>query len=73
MANDINREAPNLLRNRNSFDLHLTNQAGVRNLTEALVIDPTGRVIANSQFAYAVTFPTLRMPVDKANLGGIYR
>ncbi len=35
MANDINREAPNLLRNRNSFDLYLTNQAGVRNLTEA--------------------------------------
>ncbi len=56
MANDINREAPNLLATGSSFDLYLTNQAGVRNLTEALVIDSTGRVIANSQFAYAVTF-----------------
>lgn len=72
MANDINREAPNLLRNRNSFDLYLTNQAGVRNLTEALVIDSTGRVIANSQFAYAVTFSDLDSAFfDKANLGEV--
>lgn len=72
MANDINREAPNLLRNRNSFDLYLTNQAGVRNLTEALVIDSTGRVIANSQFAYAVTFSDLDDAFfDKANLGEV--
>lgn len=72
MANDINREAPNLLRNRKSFDLYLTNQAGVRNLTEALVIDSTGRVIANSQFAYAVTFSDLDEAFfDKANLGEV--
>ena len=59
MANDINREAPNLIGNRKRFDLFLTNQAGVRNMTEALVVDSTGRVLANSKYAYAITFSNL--------------
>ncbi|XDZ66955.1 ATP-binding protein [Alphaproteobacteria bacterium LSUCC0684] len=59
MANDINREASSLSGNRRAFDAFLTNQAGVRNLSEALVMDSTGRVIANSRFAYAVTFSSL--------------
>jgi two-component system nitrogen regulation sensor histidine kinase NtrY len=59
MANDINREAPNLIGNRKRFDLFLTNQAGVRNMTEALVVDSTGRVLANSRYAYAITFSNL--------------
>lgn len=59
MANDINREASGLSGNRRRFDAFLTNQAGVRNLSEALVVDSNGRVIANSRFAYAVTFSAL--------------
>ena len=72
MANDINREAPILLRNRQNFDLYLTNQAGVRNLTEALVVDSTGRVLANSRFAYAVTFTDLEEAFfENANQGEV--
>ena len=59
MANDINREASVLSGNRRQFDAFLTNQAGVRNLSEALVLDSTGRVLANSRFAYAITFTSL--------------
>ena len=59
MANDINREASSLSGNRRRFDAFLTNQAGVRNLSEALVMDSNGRVIGNSRFAYAVTFSSL--------------
>lgn len=59
MANDINREASQLSGDRRRFDAFLTNQAGVRNLSEALVMDSSGRVIANSRFAYAVTFSSL--------------
>lgn len=59
MANDINREASTLTGNRRQFDAYLTNQAGVRNLSEAVVFDSTGRVLANSRFAYAVTFSNL--------------
>ena len=59
MANDINREAGTLSGNRRRFDAYLTNQAGVRNLSEAIVMDSTGRVIANSRFGYGVTFSSL--------------
>ena len=59
MANDINRDAGTLSGNRRQFDAFLTNQAGVRNLSEAIVVDSTGRVIANSRFAYGVTFSSL--------------
>ncbi|MGC6484890.1 MAG: ATP-binding protein [Candidatus Puniceispirillales bacterium] len=59
MANDINREASTLSGNRRQFDAFLTNQSGVRNLSEAVVFDSTGRVLANSRFAYAVTFSNL--------------
>ena len=59
IANDINREASNLTRNRNSFDAFLTNQAGARDLSEALVVDSTGRVLARSDFAYSITFSNL--------------
>ena len=59
MANDINRDASSLAGNRRQFDAFLTNQAGVRNLSEALVIDSSGRVLANSRFAYAITFSSL--------------
>ncbi|HCP18763.1 MAG TPA: PAS domain-containing sensor histidine kinase, partial [Alphaproteobacteria bacterium] len=59
-------------RNRQNFDLYLTNQAGVRNLTEALVVDSTGRVLANSRFAYAVTFTDLEEAFfEKANQGEV--
>ncbi len=72
MANDINREAPNLIGNRKRFDLFLTNQAGVRNMTEALVVDSTGRVLANSQYAYAITFSDLGDDFyDKAKQGDV--
>jgi two-component system nitrogen regulation sensor histidine kinase NtrY len=59
MANDINRQASTLSGSRQRFDAFLTNQAGVRNLSEALVLDSTGRVIATSRFAYAITFSSL--------------
>ena len=59
MANDINREAGTLSGDRRRFDAYLTNQAGVRNLSEAIVVDSTGRVIATSRFAYSVTFSGL--------------
>lgn len=59
MANDINRESSTLSGNRRQFDAFLTNQARGRNLSEAVVFDSTGRVLANSRFAYAVTFSNL--------------
>ncbi|MEG9862476.1 MAG: PAS domain-containing sensor histidine kinase [Parvularculales bacterium] len=59
MANDINREASRLSGNSDQFDRFLTSQARLRNLSEAVVFDSTGRVLANSRFAYALTFSSL--------------
>ena len=59
MANDINREAPNLVGEQRRFNAYLTNQARVRSLSEALVVDSTGRVLARSDFAYAISFSNL--------------
>ncbi|MCG8626535.1 MAG: ATP-binding protein [Proteobacteria bacterium] len=59
MANDINREAGNLIGEQRRFNAYLTNQARVRSLSEALVVDSTGRVLARSDFAYAISFSNL--------------
>ena len=51
MANDINREAPQLISNTANLNEFITNQAGIRNLSEAVVIDGTGQIIAKSRFS----------------------
>ena len=48
MANDLNREAATLMRNPELFDQLLANQAGLRSLSEAVVVDGNGRVIAKA-------------------------
>jgi len=48
MANDINREASALMNNRMLFDHLLDTQATVRALSEAVVLDGSGRVVARA-------------------------
>lgn len=48
MANDINREASALMSNRMLFDHFLDNQAALRGLSEAVVVDGSGRVVARA-------------------------
>jgi two-component system nitrogen regulation sensor histidine kinase NtrY len=59
MANDINREAYRLSGNRNLMDRYLTDQANLRNLSDAIIFDGTSQVLAKSRFAFAVTFANL--------------
>ncbi len=59
MANDVNRDAGALSGNRALFDAFLTTQSGARALSEALVLDSNGRVVARSNLAYAITFGSL--------------
>jgi len=56
IANDVNREAFKLLAEPNLLNQYLTNQAVLRNLSEAIILDGTGQVVAKSRFAFAVTF-----------------
>ena len=59
MANDINREATNLSVNPVLLEEYLNNQALLRNLSEAVIVDGTGQILAKSQFAFALTFSNL--------------
>ena len=44
MANDINREAYRLSGNRNLMDRYLTDQANLRNLSDAIIFDGTSQI-----------------------------
>jgi two-component system, NtrC family, nitrogen regulation sensor histidine kinase NtrY len=48
MANDLDREASALMRNPQLFDQLLGAQAGLRSLSEAVVVDGSGRVVARA-------------------------
>ena len=56
IANDVNREAFKLLDDPNMLNRYLTNQTVLRNLSEAIILDGAGQVVAKSRFAFAVTF-----------------
>ena len=72
MANDVNREAFRLANDPVQMDTYLNNQVVLRNLSEAIIFDGTGEVLAKSRFAFAVTFTNLRSDwVDRAREGEI--
>lgn len=56
MANDLNREGSTVLFNRERFQRALATQAAVRSLTEAVVFDGSGRVIARAGFSLLLDF-----------------
>ena len=59
MANDLNREAANLVSDPTVFDRFVSTQAYLRNLTEALVFDGTGRTLARSALTFSLQFETV--------------
>ena len=59
IANDVNREAFKLLNDPNLLNKYLTNQAVLRNLSEAIILDGTGQVVAKSRFAFSITFTNI--------------
>ena len=72
MANDINREAYRLVGKRNLMGRYLSDQAALRNLSDAIIFDGTGQVLAKSQFAFAITFTNLESSwVEKARKGEV--
>lgn len=59
MANDLNRDAPFLLSDTRRFDQVMSAQAAVRNLTEAVVFDGSGRSLARSSLSFSFDFEPL--------------
>ena len=56
MANDINRAAPRLRQNPRFFTKIVTTFANDRNLSEAVVINSSGRTLARSQLSFTLGF-----------------
>ena len=55
-ANDLNAEANVLIRNPVIFSNYLSKQVEVRSLSEAIVINSNGRVLARSRFSQSLEF-----------------
>ncbi len=74
MANDINREGPLLLRSPQHFSQFVGTQAAIRGLTEAIVFDTRGNILARSGLIFAVEASIDQIPawaLDKARGGDV--
>jgi len=63
MANDLDRQAERLLLNEKNFSKAIDTQAFFRNLSEAVVINKSGRVLGRSSLTFALEY---EMPKDYA-------
>ncbi|HYD30712.1 MAG TPA: PAS domain-containing sensor histidine kinase, partial [Azospirillaceae bacterium] len=72
MANDLNQEAPRLMGDSMRFNQVVSTQAALRALSEALVFDGTGRVMARSGFTFALEFePIPQDAMEQARQGEV--
>ncbi len=56
MAQDLNRGGPVLLSNPQRFNQYVAAQAAIRSLTEAVVFDGSGRILARAGFSLLLDF-----------------
>jgi two-component system nitrogen regulation sensor histidine kinase NtrY len=72
MATDLNQEATFLLLNPQRLAQVVQTQATLRNLSEAVVFDGTGRVLARTGFSFALEFePVPEWAMQRARAGNI--
>ncbi len=74
MANDINREGYPLMQSPREFDAFVSNQAGIRGLSEAIVFERTGRILAKSGLAFTLELSLDQLPIwayEKARGGDV--
>ena len=72
LANELNQNAPTLMRSQDLFNDVLSSQAALRSLSEAVVLDSSGQVIARARFSLIPEIENL--PVEamaRANQGKI--
>ena len=72
MENDLDRQAPWLLGNDIALNRALRTQALTRNLSEALIVDGSGKVLAKSGFALALEYdPPDQTQIERARDGEV--
>jgi len=73
VANDLARNWPELLRaGPEALERYLSTQASVRGLTEAVVFDPSGKVLARAGYTFALQFEEVPFwALEKAQQGEV--
>jgi two-component system nitrogen regulation sensor histidine kinase NtrY len=72
VANDLNQNAPILMQNREVFNDELSAQAALRSLSEAVVLDGAGQVLARARFSLLPSIENLPVEaIARADQGGI--
>ncbi len=72
MANDLNREAARLLTDPGRFAQVVATQAALRALTEAIVFDGSGRMLARSGLSFTLEFePIPESALERARQGEV--
>lgn len=72
MANDLNRESALLIGNAPSLERVMQRQSLVRNLSEAIVFDSSGQVIARSGLTFSLEFETVpNYQLERAQRGDV--
>lgn len=72
MARDLNREAASLENNPTNLSTVITTQSLVRNLTEAVVFDRSGKVLARTGLTFSLEFETVPdEALDQAQKGDV--
>lgn len=73
MANDLNREAPRLTLNKEVMQDFFQTQAYLRNLSEAIVIDSSGKILAHAGLSFSIQFlpDNFQHMIEQANNGEI--
>ena len=59
MAFDINRQAPELVRNPQRFNQVVSTQAALRSLADAIVFERSGRVVARAPLSFGLEFESI--------------
>ncbi len=65
MAFDINRQAPELVRNPQRFNQVVTTQAALRSLAQAIVFERSGRIVARAPLSFGLEFDSI--PISAMN------
>ncbi|TVR99221.1 MAG: PAS domain-containing sensor histidine kinase [Rhodospirillales bacterium] len=72
LANDLNRDAPLLMANPELFSMALTDQADLRSLPEALVVDGNARVLARTPLSLSLELDLVpRRAIERADGGQV--
>jgi len=73
MAGDLNREAPHLITNDEALKEFFKTQAYLRNLSEAVLLDSSGHIIARAGISFSLEFlpPNFRDMIERANSGEV--